>query len=141
MNNEINYVSPFKKFCVTIGNLPTAYLESMSYYEGLTYLVNYLSNNVIPALNHNGEVVEELQSQFTILKNYVDNYFENLDVQDEINNKLDEMAESGQLTDIIAQYLSLAGMFTFNTVNDMKNAENLTNGSKCSTLGFNTMRS
>ncbi len=136
MNNEINYVSPFKKFCITIGNLPTAYLESMSYYEGLTYLVNYLSNNVIPALNHNGEVVEELQEQFTILKNYVDNYFDNLDVQEEINTKLDEMAESGQLTDIIAQYLGLAGMITFDTVADMKLAENLVNGSKCQTLGY-----
>ena len=139
MNNEINYVSPFKKFCITIGNLPTAYLESMSYYEGLTYLVNYLSNNVIPALNHNGEVVEELQEQFTILKNYVDNYFDNLDVQEEINNKLDEMAESGQLTDIIAQYLGLAGLLVYNTVTEMKAAENITNGSKCMTFGFNSI--
>ena len=137
MNNEINYVSPFKQFVITIGNLPTAYLESMSYYEAITYLVNYLSNNVIPALNNNGLVVEELQAKFTELKNYVDNYFDNLDVQEEINTKLDEMAESGQLTDIIAQYLSLAGMITFDTVADMKVAENLVDGSKCQTLGFN----
>lgn len=136
MNNEINYVSPFKRFCITIGNLPTAYIESMSYYEGLTYLVNYLSNNVIPALNNNGEVVEEVQKQFTILKNYVDTYFEDLDVQEEVNIKLDEMAQSGELTDIIAQYLGLAGMFTYDNVSEMKLAENLTNGSKCTTLGF-----
>ena len=136
MNNEIKYVSPFKKFCITVGNLPTAYLESMSYYEGLTYLVNYLSNNVIPALNNNGEVVEELQEQFTILKNYVDNYFENLDVQEEVNNKLDEMAESGELTDIIAQYLGLAGMLVYNTVADLKAAQNIVNGSSCQTLGY-----
>ena len=136
MNNEIKYVSPFKKFCITVGNLPTAYLESMSYYEGLTYLVNYLSNNVIPALNNNSAVVEELQEQFTILKNYVDNYFENLDVQEEINNKLDEMAESGELTDIIAQYLGLAGMLVYNTVADLKAAQNLVNGSSCQTLGY-----
>ena len=138
MNNEINYVSPFKRFCVTIGNLPTAYIESMSYYEGLTFLVNYLSNNVIPALNNNGEVVEELQKQFVILKNYVDNYFENLDVQDEINNKLDEMAANGELTDIIAQYLGLAGMLVYNTVADMKAAENISNGSTCQTLGYHS---
>ena len=136
MNNEINYVSPFKKFCITIGNLPTAYIESMSYYEGLTYLVNYLSNNVIPALNNNSEVVEELQKQFTILKNYVDNYFDNLDVQEEINNKLDEMAESGELTDIIAQYLGLAGLMIYNSVADLKVAENLSNGSSVKTLGY-----
>ena len=136
MNNEIKYVSPFKKFCITVGNLPTAYLESMSYYEGLTYLVNYLSNNVIPALNNNSAVVEELQEQFTILKNYVDNYFDNLDVQEEINNKLDEMAESGELTDIIAQYLGLAGMLVYNTVADLKATQNIVNGSSCQTLGY-----
>ena len=98
MNNEIKYVSPFKKLCITVGNLPTAYIESMSYYEGLTFLVNYISNNVIPALNNNGEVVNELQD-------FVENYFENLDVQEEINKKLDEMAESGELTILIAPYL------------------------------------
>ena len=59
-----------------------------------------------------------------------------LSSQEEINNKLDEMAESGQLTDIIAQYLGLAGMIAFDTVADMKLAENLVNGSKCHTLGF-----
>ena len=133
---DLKFISPFKKLCITIGNLPTAYIESMSYYEGLTFLVNYLANNVIPAVNNNSEVVKELQDQFVILKNYVDNYFDNLDVQEEINNKLDEMADSGQLTDIIAQYLGLAGMITFDTVADMKLAENLVNGSKCSTLGF-----
>ena len=49
------------------------------------------------------------------------------------------MAESGQLTDIIAQYLGLAGMITFDIVNDMKNATNLVNGSKCTTLGYHNI--
>lgn len=96
MNNEVQYVSPFKKLCITVGNLPTAYLESMSYYEGLTYLVNYLSNNVIPALNNNSQVVEELQ-QFVI------DYFSDLNVQTQIDNKLDRMAEDGTLAEIINQ--------------------------------------
>lgn len=133
---DLNFISPFKKLCITIGNLPTAYIESMSYYEGLTFLVNYLANNVIPAVNNNSEVVKELQDQFVILKNYVDNYFNNLDVQEEINTKLDEMADSGQLTDIIAQYLGLAGMIAFDNLADMKAAQNLVNGSKCRTLGY-----
>ena len=136
MNSDLKMISPFKKFCITIGNLPTAYLESMSYYESLTFLVNFLSNEVIPTVNNNSEVTKEIQAKFTELKNYVDSYFENLDVQEEINNKLDEMAESGELTDIIAQYLGLAGMITFNNVSEMKAAENLVNGSKCTTLGF-----
>lgn len=139
MNNDlihINTLPPFKRMCVSIGNLPTSFMESMTYYEALEWLYNYLDKTVIPAINTEGEAITELQAAFVTLKNYVDNYFENLDVQEEINNKLDDMAESGQLTDIIAQYLGLAGMLTFDTVSDMKAAENLTNGSKCCTLGY-----
>ena len=138
MNNEINYVSPFKQFVITIGNLPTAYLESMSYYEAITYLVNYLSNNVIPALNNNGLVVEELQAKFTELKNYVDNYFENLDVQEEINNKLDDMVESGELEQIIASYLQTQKIY--NTHADLvSDSENLIDGLTVQTLGYHTI--
>ena len=140
MNNKpsinIEYASPFKNFCMTIGELPTSYLESMSYYEMLVWLTKYLQDTVIPTVNNNADAVAELQTLFIQLENYVNNYFDNLDVQEEINNKLDDMAESGQLTDIIAQYLGLAGMIAFDTVGDMKLAENLVNGSKCHTLGY-----
>ena len=57
MNNEINYVSPFKRFCISIGNLPTAYLESMSYYETLCWLCKYLENTINPAINQNADIV------------------------------------------------------------------------------------
>lgn len=130
---------PFKKMCVTIGNLPTSFVESMSYYEALCWMYNYLDKTVIPAINTEGEAITELQTAFTTLKNYVDNYFENLDVQEEINNKLDAMAEAGTLTDIIAQYLGLAGVLAFNTVADMKSAENLANGSTAKTLGYHSL--
>ena len=127
--NNVENLYPFKRICMTIGNLPTAYIESMSYYECLTYLVNYLTNNVIPTVNNNSEVVKELQD-------YVNHYFDNLDVQEEINNKLDDMAENGELADIIAQYLQLAGVLAFDSVTDLKNAENLVNGSTAKTLGY-----
>ena len=127
---------PLKRMCMTIGQLPSSYVETMSYYEMLVWFINYLRDEVIPVVNANGEAVEELQGLYTQLQEYVNNYFDNLDVQEEINNKLDEMAESGQLTDIIAQYLGLAGMITFNNVAEMKAAENLVNGSKCCTLGY-----
>ena len=140
MNNktdiDIKYVSPLKKILMTIGELPTSYIETMSYYEMLVWFTEFLRNQVIPTVNNNAEAVSELQTLYEELRNYVNNYFDNLDVQDEINNKLDEMAESGQLTDIIAQYLGLAGMIAFDSVADMKLAENLVNGSKCRTLGY-----
>lgn len=95
--------SPFKKLVMTIGELPTSFVESMTYYECLAWLVNFLETQVIPAVNNNGEAVEELQGLFIELKNYVDTYFDNLDVQDEIDNKLDDMVEAGTFDTIINQ--------------------------------------
>lgn len=94
MNKEIKTISPFKNFCMTIGALPTSYLESMSYYETLCWLCKYLENTINPAINQNAEALKELQE-------YIANYFDNLDVQEEVNNKLDEMAESGELAELI----------------------------------------
>lgn len=131
-------LAPFKKFCMTIGEIPSSYLETMSYAEMLLWFCNYLKCTVIPAINNNAEAVKELQDLYVELKNYVDNYFTNLDVQEEINNKLDQMAEDGELTEIIAQYLQLAGILAFNTVNDLINAENLVDGSFVKTYGKNS---
>lgn len=96
--------SPFRRFVTTIGVFPTAFTDAMTYYECLAYLVKYLEETVIPAVNENAEALEELQTLYVELKSYVDNYFANLDVQEEINNKLDAMAESGELQDILNDY-------------------------------------
>lgn len=96
-------LNPFARFCCTIGNLPTSYMTSLTYEEQLMWLCDYLQNTVIPAVNNNAECVKELQELYVKLKNYVDNYFNNLDVQKEINNKLDKMAEDGTLDKIINQ--------------------------------------
>lgn len=94
-------LKPFTRFCMTIGNLPSSYLVSLTYEEQLLWLCDYLQNTVIPTVNNNGECVTELQNLYLQLKNYVDNYFTNLDVQNEIDAKLDEMAEDGTLASII----------------------------------------
>lgn len=44
---------------------------------------------------------ETQQQAFADLKEFVETYFENLDVQQEINHKLDEMAEDGSLTALL----------------------------------------
>ena len=75
---KIEKLSPFKHFCMSIGELPSSYIESMTYLELLTWLCNYLSKTVIPAINNNGQAVEELQNLFLQLQNFVDNYFNNL---------------------------------------------------------------
>ena len=133
---EPNNLSPFRHFCMTIGAIPSSYKESLTYYEMLEWLCKYLQDTVIPAVNNNAEALEELQTAFVTLKDYVDHYFDNLDIQTEINNKLDDMAEHGELTDIIAQYLQLAGILAYDTVADLKAAENLVNGSLVKTYGY-----
>ena len=129
MNKDLKFLSPFKRMCITIGNLPTAYIESMSYYECLTFLVNYLANTVIPTVNNNSDVVKELQDKFAELTAYVDNYFNNLDVQEEINNKLDDMAEQGELATIILDYLQMSGLMMYDTLVDMKGTDHVIDGS------------
>lgn len=81
---EVEKLEPFKKFCMTIGEIPTTYLDSMTYTEMIMFLCDYIQNKVIPTINNNAEVTEELQKAFIELKNYVDNYFE----QPEINEKI-----------------------------------------------------
>ena len=85
------------------------------------------------------ETVEEYITKFNDLHDYVHDYFENLDVQEEINNKLDQMAEDGTLQEIITTYIQANVAWTFDTVADMKSATNLINGSYAQTLGYNTI--
>lgn len=121
--------SPFRRFVTTIGVFPTAFTDAMTYYECLAYLVKYLEDSVVPAVNENAEALKELQD-------YVVHYFDNLDVQEEINNKLDEMAEDGTLQEIITAYLDSNVTWTFDTVAEMKGATNLVNDSYAKTLGY-----
>lgn len=116
MNNEhIEVIKPQINglFCNYIFKaIPLAFDESLSYYECLCGLLKYLKDTIIPTINNNGDAIIELQNNvdnfetnvinlYNQLKEYVDNYFNNLDVQEEINNKLDEMVEDGILESII----------------------------------------
>jgi lysophospholipase L1-like esterase len=68
----------------------------------------------------------------------LENWFNNLDVQEEINNKIDEMVESGELQEIISIYLNSIAIFGFDTVSNMTSSANLINGSYARTCGKNT---
>lgn len=65
---------------------------------------------------------------------YINNYFENLDVQEEINNKLEEMKENGELADIIAAFLK-APTFYLN-VAAMKSDTDIMNNSIAITASY-----
>ena len=92
--------------------LPIVYDDSLSYYELLNKVVVYLNNtisdvataesnieNINDTVEHN---TDALLTAYNLLQGYVNDYFDNLDVQEEINTKLDEMASSGALTDLLA---------------------------------------
>lgn len=89
-------LKPFRFWCQKV--LPTVYDDSLSYYELLCKTVDYLNKTM--------SNVDELNNNFTILKDFVDNYFTNLDISAEVDKKLDEMAESGQLDNILNKYLN-----------------------------------
>jgi hypothetical protein len=126
----------FPKFINNLGIIPTSYKDSMSYYECLAWLCKFLEEQVIPTVNENGEAVEELQALYVELNSYVTHYFDTLDVQEEINNKLDDMVEAGTLQEIIADYLNSKAIFGFVNVEEMTEAQNLINGSYARTCGF-----
>lgn len=95
----------FPQFAYTIGNLPTSYKDSMTYYETLVWFCRYLEETVIPAVNTNNDAVLELQELYGELNAYVTTYFDNLDVQEEINNKLDALVSDGTLLTLMASYI------------------------------------
>ena len=133
-NIESETVRPFRRFCttiMTIGSLPSSYQEAMSYQEMLLWLCDFIENKVIPAFDNNANAITELQNLYVELKNYCDNYFTNLDVQEEINKKLDEMAENGTLLQILSN-----SFIVFNNVEEMLNSNRLNNGMVAYTLGY-----
>jgi hypothetical protein len=148
MNNDINekivHAAPVPPFVTFVASaVPMVFDNSMSYYEALCALWKWLQDDVIDVINHNAGVTEdyiefdkETRELFIQLKSYVDTYFDNLDVQEEINNKLDAMVADGTLQEIITNYIQSNVTWTFNTVADMQASTNLINGSYARTLGY-----
>lgn len=124
---------PFKSFLAS--NIPSVYDNTLSYYDELTKLIAYLEQQVVPAVNKNSEDIAKYADGLKELKEYVDHYFDNLDVQEEIDNKLDEMAAGGQLAAIIAQFLEAAPVFAYSTISDLSSATNLNNGCFARVIG------
>ena len=104
MKNFINFLPPWVET-----NIQPAFYdkESGSVLQQTARMyakVNQLVRHFNCLAKETKETVDEFIAKFVELKDYVDTYFENLDVQEEINNKLDQMAESGELERIITEY-------------------------------------
>ena len=117
-------LKPFRYWCQKV--LPLVYDDSLSYYELLCKVVDYLNKTMedVDTLHvdvdnlHDAysELETDMNHKYTDISNwvnisyndlveYVNTYFDNLDVQEEINNKLDAMAESGELSALIVPLL------------------------------------
>lgn len=97
----IHEKSPFKFWCQKV--LPTVYDDSLSYYELLTKVVYYLNENTqdLETVNSN---VEALYNSYVQLQDYVNDYIDN-QMPRLVEEKIDEMAEDGTLTALIATYI------------------------------------
>ena len=92
----------FPRILNTLGVIPTSYKESMDYYETLAWLCKYLEETVVPAVNQNGQAVQELQGLYVELKNYVDNFFSSEDFRQMVYDTLHTMATDGTLEEMLS---------------------------------------
>lgn len=97
----MNNLRPFRFWCQKV--LPLVYDDELSYYELLCKVVDYL-NKTMENVNSLSENFDELQQMFNTLKEYVNNYFKNLDIEEEINKKLDDMANDGTLNILLQMH-------------------------------------
>lgn len=101
MKNFINFLPPW----VETNLQPAFYDKESGAVLQQTARMYAKVNQLVRIANEQYAKIEEYIAKFVELKDYVDNYFDNLDVQEEINNKLDEMAEDGTLANIIANFI------------------------------------
>lgn len=94
-------LQPFRFWCQKV--LPLVYDDSLSYYELLCKAVDYLNKTMEDVDTLEGDVTN-LHKAYEQLQDYVNNYFNTLDVQEEINNKLDLMANNGTLNILLQMH-------------------------------------
>lgn len=92
------FVRPFHFWCQKV--LPLVFDDSLSYYEVLAKMRDYL-NSAIAEINAIGGEFEGIKNQLTQLQTHVDEYFAELDVNQAISDKLDDMVESGEMDAVI----------------------------------------
>ena len=65
--NKVPIVTPIPNFFYTIGQLPTSFLESMTYQEQLIWLCNYFSKTIEPNLSELDTGFNQLLENFNSL--------------------------------------------------------------------------
>lgn len=119
-------LQPFRYWCQKV--LPLVYDDSLSYYELLCKVVDYLNKTMEDVETLHGDVTN-LHTAYVELQGYVNNYFASLDVQQEINNKLDQMAISGELTNLLEPFFTNLQNNISNLISRMNEFSKLQDGS------------
>lgn len=98
---DMKNLTPFK-LCV-LQNFPfiEADFDAVTNYQLLCKVVEYL-NKVIDNNNKQNDNITQLEQNFITLYNFVNNYFNNLDVQEEINKKIDELITTGEFNSFLS---------------------------------------
>ena len=132
---DFNKLTPFKWFVLENFPFIEADFDALTEWQLFCKLGKEI-NKIIDSENTLGTQMENVTNAFIDLQNYVNNYFENLDVQDEINNKLNEMASDGTLQQLINVFIKSNCALIFDNVEDMKKSDIIVDGTFCKTLGF-----
>ena len=112
-------LQPFRYWCQKV--LPLLYDDCLSYYELLFNVVDYLNKTMEDVETLNGDVTN-INKEYEELLNYDNNYFSTLDVQEEINNKLDVMACDGCLSILLKAIVGNNSLTSFvNSTSDLNN--------------------
>lgn len=91
-------MKPFRFWVQTA--LPLVYEDSLSYYELLSKVVDYI-NNMLAELQGFGVTVDEYTAKVDEIQKYVDGYFSSADFRELVDEALDQMAEDGDFDAII----------------------------------------
>ena len=94
-------LQPFRFWCQKV--LPLVYDDSLSYFELLCKVVDYLNKTMEDVGTLEGDVTA-LHEAYVKLQSWVNDYFSTLDVQEEINKKLDQMANNGTLNILLQMH-------------------------------------
>ena len=101
-------LEPFRFWCQKV--LPLVYDDSLSYYELLCKFTGVL-NDVIKASDSTSKNVQHLYDAYVQLQDWINNYFSNLNIQEEINNKLDQMVLDGTFDTSLKEFFGNTKLF------------------------------
>lgn len=108
-----SYKSPgtFRFWCQRV--LPLVYDDSLSYYELLCKMADYI-NKLIEDNKATIDNVEALYQAYNELQEYVNDFFADLDLTGEVERKLDEMVSSGEMEQLIEPVITELTQFLRN---------------------------